>query len=208
MNLPSALSLAGAIFILAVTPGPGVFATVARSLASGFSQAAAVTAGIICGDLFFLLLAIYGLSIIAEFLGTFFLAVKYLGGLYLIFLGLRIWISPVRQKMIHPIPNPGLSMGKNFTSGLAVTLGNPKVILFYLGFLPTFLDLHHLNTMDVLLSAIIVCLVLGSVLLAYGYAAGRVRSLFNSRRSLKNLNRGSGAIMITTGSIILTKAKP
>ncbi len=203
-----AISLAGAMFVLAVTPGPGVFTTVARSLASGFPQSAAVAAGIICGDLFFLLLAIYGLSAVAELLGDFFIAIKFLGGIYLVFLGLRIWSSPVHQERMHPTRKPGLSPAKNFTSGLAVTLGNPKVILFYLGFLPSFLDLHRLSIIDVMLSATIVCLVLGSVLLAYGYAADRARSLFNSNRSLKNLNRGSGAIMMTAGSIILTRAQP
>ncbi len=206
MNPVAALSLAGAMFVLAVTPGPGVFATVARSLASGFPQAAAVAAGIVCGDLFFLLLAIYGLSAIAELLGTFFLVIKYLGGLYLIFSGLRIWFSPARQRGMHTAHEPTISPGKNFTSGLAITLGNPKVILFYLGFLPTFLDLRHLDTMEVLLCATIVCLVLGSVLLGYGYGAARARSLFKSRRSLKNLNRGSGAIMMAGGSVILAGA--
>ncbi len=206
MNLVTALSLTGAMFVLAVTPGPGIFATVARSLASGFSQAAVVAAGIVCGDIFFLLLAVYGLSAVAELLGNFFVAVRFMGGLYLIFSGLRIWFYPVRQKMIHPVREQGLTWTKNFAGGLAVTLGNPKVILFYLGFLPSFLDLHHLSAVDVLLSATIVSLVLGSVLLAYGYGADRARSLFTSRRSLKNLNRGSGAIMIGTGSIILTRA--
>ncbi|RUM38504.1 MAG: LysE family translocator [Desulfobulbus sp.] len=206
MNLVTAFSLAGAMFVLAVTPGPGIFATVARSLASGFSQAAAVAAGIVCGDLFFLLLAVYGLSAVAGLLGNFFVVVKFLGGLYLIFLGLRTWFSPVRHKMMRPTREPGLSPAKNFSCGLAVTLGNPKVILFYLGFLPTFLDLKGLNNTDILLTAAIVCLVLGSVLLAYGYAADRARSFFTSRRSLKNLNHASGAIMIGAGSIILTRS--
>jgi len=201
-----AISLAGAMFVLAVTPGPGVFTTVARSLASGFPQSAAVAAGIVCGDLFFLLLAIYGLSAVAELLGDFFLLVRYAGGLYLIFLGLRIWLSPPQSVDIKKLQE--LSWKKNFLSGLAVTLGNPKVILFYLGFLPSFLDLHCLSAIDVMLSATIVCLVLGSVLLAYGYATDRTRCLFNSSRSLKNLNRGSGAIMMTAGSIILTRAQP
>jgi len=180
------------MFILAVTPGPGVFATVARSLASGFGHAAVVAAGIVCGDLIFLLLAIYGLSSIAELLGDFFLVVKYSGGLYLIFLGLRIWLSPPEPAKIKRIQ--GLSRKKNFISGLAITLGNPKVILFYLGFLPTFLDLEHLDNLDILLTAAIVCLVLGAVLLGYAYGADRTRFLFTGTRSTKYLNRGSGPL--------------
>jgi threonine/homoserine/homoserine lactone efflux protein len=204
MNMFTAIALVGAIFVLAVTPGPGVFATVARSLTSGFYQAAAVAAGIVCGDLFFLLLAIYGLSAVAKLLGDFFLVVKYAGGLYLIFLGLRIWLSPTQHTKIRQIHEN--SWKKNFISGLAITLGNPKVILFYLGFLPTFLDLEHLDRVDIFFTAVIVSLVLGSVLLGYGYGADRARSLFTSTRSLKNLNRSSGAIMMSTGSLILIRS--
>ena len=93
MTLISTLALAGAMFLLAVTPGPGVFATVARSLASGFGHAAVVVAGIVTGDLLFLLLAIFGLASFAELLGDFFLVVKIAGGLYLLWLGYRIWTS-------------------------------------------------------------------------------------------------------------------
>ena len=142
MDVYGVLALAGAMFILAVTPGPGVFATVARSLASGFSHAAMVVAGIVCGDLLFLLLAIYGLSFIADLLGSLFSLVKYVGGLYLVYLGLRIWFSSPQLSQVQGVHE--LSWKNNFLSGLVITLGNPKVMLFYLGFLPSFLDLQQL----------------------------------------------------------------
>jgi len=203
MNIYSVLALAGAMFILAVTPGPGVFATVARSLASGFTHAIMVVAGIVCGDLLFLLLAVYGLSSIAELLGSLFVLVKYAGGLYLIYLGLRIWFTQPRLSQVQGVRE--LSWKKNFLSGLVITLGNPKVILFYLGFLPSFIDLQQLGRLDILIAATVVSIVLGMVLLGYGYAADKTRTLFTNRRSIKNLNRCSGAIMITTGSIILSR---
>lgn len=204
MNFYSVILLAGAIFILAVTPGPGVFATVARALASGFSHAAVVAAGIVCGDLVFLFLAIYGLSSIAELLGSLFTLVKYAGGLYLIFLGLRIWSSRQTPLTVGAINE--LSWKKNFTSGLVITLGNPKAILFYLGILPTVLDLQHLNISEVLLTAAVVILVLGAVMLGYAYTADKTRSLFTSKRSMKNLNRCSGSIMVGAGFLVLTNS--
>jgi len=202
MTLYDLFALAGAMFILAITPGPGAMATVARSLTSGFSHAAMVVAGIVCGDLIFLLFAIYGLSSIADMLGDFFALVKYAGSLYLIYLGLRIWFSQPEAAPVKAVRE--LSWKKNFTSGLIITLGNPKVILFYLGFLPTFLDLQNLSHPEILLTAGVVSLVLGTVLLGYGYAADRARTLFTSQHALKNLNRGSGALMMGTGSLILT----
>jgi threonine/homoserine/homoserine lactone efflux protein len=93
MSLLSIFSLAIAMFILAATPGPGVFATISRSLASGFVPSLAVIAGIVTGDIIFLLFAIMGLSVIAQAMGNFFVVIKIIGAAYLIFLGIKIWRS-------------------------------------------------------------------------------------------------------------------
>lgn len=203
MTVLSALGLAGAMFLLAATPGPGVFATVARALASGFGHAAVVVLGIVTGDLLFLLLAIFGLSAVAELLGGLFAFVKYAGAAYLIWLGLRLWtVRPVTAQL-NGVRE--LSWRANYTSGLVITLGNPKVILFYLGFLPTFLDLNHLDGADIAGAAAIVSLVLGSVLMGYAYAAHRARRLFASGRAERALNRGAGSVMIATGAVLATR---
>lgn len=204
MTLISTLALAGAMFLLAVTPGPGVFATVARSLASGFGHAAVVVAGIVTGDLVFLLLAIFGLSSFAALLGDFFLFVKIAGGLYLIWLGFRIWTSSPKAVEVRAVRE--LSWKQNFLSGLVITLGNPKVILFYLGFLPTFLELSALGTGDIVIVATVVSVVLGGVMLAYAWSAARARALFRSEKAERILNRSAGGVMMATGSILIIKS--
>lgn len=203
MTILNILAFSGAMFLLAVTPGPGVFATTARALTKGFPHAALLAAGIVAGDLLFLVMAIYGLSSIAELLGGFFTVVRICGGCYLLWLGLQMW----RAKPTPPDlrERNELSWQKNFLSGLAITLGNPKVILFYLGFLPTFLDLHSLRHIDVFLAAGVVCVVLGSVLLVYAYTAARARKLFSNTRAIRILNRSSGAVMMAAGSVLLTR---
>ncbi len=80
-----------AMLILAASPGPGVFATVARALSSGFRPAVGVIAGIVAGDIIFLGLAVFGLSVIAQAMGEFFFIIKIVGGAYLIWLGLKMW---------------------------------------------------------------------------------------------------------------------
>lgn len=95
MSLVTLLTFGAAMFLLAASPGPGVFATVVCALGSGFSHAAIVVFGIVIGgDLTFLLLAIYGLSSMAEFFGGLFTCIRYAGGVYLIWLGLGIWRAP------------------------------------------------------------------------------------------------------------------
>ena len=200
----SLAAFAGAMVLLAMTPGPGVFATVARALASGFVHASVVVLGIVIGDLVFLLLAIYGLAAAAGLLGGLFALVKYLGAGYLLWLGLKLWRSDDVAASATPVEES--SWFANLTSGLLITLGNPKVILFYLGFLPAFVDLGTLNTADVAIIAGVVSLVLGATMLGYAYAASRARRLFRSRETKRILNRTSGSVMIATGAILATRA--
>ena len=91
-------------------------------------------------------------------------------------------------------------------AGLFITLGNPKVILFYLGFLPTFVDLTALKGFDIVVIATVVTLVLGLTMLAYAYAASKARTLFQDPCSQRWMNRSAGCAMIATGSVLAAKA--
>jgi threonine/homoserine/homoserine lactone efflux protein len=91
MTLLSITGLAVAMFLLAITPGPGVFATVSKALASGFRYTIPVVVGIVLGDLIFLLFAIYGLSAVAEAFNALFVVIRYVGCGYLILLGIKLW---------------------------------------------------------------------------------------------------------------------
>lgn len=203
MTLLSVIGLAGAMLVLAITPGPGVFATVARALASGVGHAAVVVLGIVTGDLFFLLLAIFGLATIAQWLGDLFSIVKYLGAAYLVWLGVQLWRAAPGAVRLKGVSE--LSWMTNFSSGLVITLGNPKVILFYLGFLPTFVDLTQLTSWDIAIVAAVVSVVLGGVLMGYAFAADRARAAFTSVRAERALNRGAGSVMIATGAVLTTR---
>lgn len=197
------LAFAGAIFLLAITPGPGVFATISRGLASGFNNAAFVVLGIVIGDIIFLLLAIFGLSAIATILGDFFVIVKYLGGAYLLYLGYKILTSKVDDTNVEGVIE--LSWKKNFFSGLLITLANPKVILFYLGFLPTFVNLQTLTTIDIVVISIIVNIVLGGVMLGYAYSASGAKKLFKSKSVKRKINIAAGTTMLTAGGVLVAK---
>jgi len=204
MTLLNILTMGGAMFLLAITPGPGVFATVSRALTSGFKPSSFVVMGIVTGDLIFLLFAIFGLSALASVMGNFFIMIKYIGGLYLLWLGFKIWTSkPVGIEIAMIAETSQLS---NFLSGLAITLGNPKVILFYLGFLPTFIHLQTLTGQDIIIVAIIVSTVLGSTMLGYAYMAARAKQMIKNKRSERIMNRIAGSVMIATGSILLAKS--
>lgn len=203
MTLFSILGLATAMFLLAITPDPGVFATVSKALSSGFNRTVPVVVGIIVGDLIFLMFAIYGLSMIAETFSELFTIIKYFGAGYLIWLGIKLWRStPLDTDISELTPQ---SNKLSFLGGVSITLGNPKVILFYLGFLPTFVDLNTLSIADVAIVAFVVSVVLGSVMLFYAFTASQARALFKSESAQNKMNKTAGSVMIGTGAILLSK---
>ena len=204
MSLLNIFAFSLAMFLLAITPGPGVFATISRALSSGFLNASFVVMGIVIGDIIFLLLAIFGLSTIASILGDFFILVKYLGGIYLLFLGYKILTSKEQETNLKGIYE--LSWKKNFLTGLIITLSNPKVILFYLGFLPTFINLQTLTAIDIFIISTVVTIVLGGVMLAYAYSASSAKNLFKSKSSKRKMNIAAGSVMISAGAVLIIKA--
>lgn len=194
-----------AVLILAASPGPGVFATVARALASGFRPALGLICGIVLGDIIFLLFAAFGLSMVARVLGNLFFIVKICGGAYLIWLGIKIWLKDP-EPLSDASDSNNRSRWGNFVSGLVITLSNPKVILFYCGFLPTFLDLSTLTVVDLAIVVGIITMVLVGVLGTYAYLASRARKIFTRKRSVRRLNRAAGSVMVAAGVTIAVRS--
>ena len=204
MSLASYLALAAAVFILALTPGPVVVATVARSLFSGLGASIGFVAGVAAVDLAYLLLAVFGLSAISSVLGELFIAIKILGAAYLIYLGVRLWTDRTHEMQISGEPVPR-RFWKSFGEGALVDLANPKIILFYAAFLPTFADLGTLGGGDVAMMAAIVVGILVVTNLGFAWLASRARTLIKSRSAVKAINRTSGTLMIGAGAWVATR---
>jgi threonine/homoserine/homoserine lactone efflux protein len=205
LTLYSAFGFAVVMLILAASPGPGVFATTARAMASGFRPALAVIWGIVLGDIIFLLFAAFGLTMVARVLGNLFFLVKICGGAYLVWLGIKIWLQKPAPVQNHQ-NSASRSKWGNFVSGLLITLSNPKVILFYCGFLPTFLDLSALTIVDLAIVVAIITAVLCGVLTIYAYLASRARRIFTTQRAVKRLNRAAGGVMVAAGVAITARS--
>lgn len=201
MSLESAITIAIAIFVFGLTPGPGVFAIVARALALGFRPTLIFIMGIITGDLVYLVLAALGLSVIATQYAEAFSVLKIIGGLYLIYLGIQTWRS-AKHADTGLAPVPESSRARGYLSGLSVTMGNPKVVVFYVAFLPAFVDLGALTLPDLLAVSSVVIISLLASLLVYAGLAARARAFFRSARAVKNLRRGAGGLMVGAGGAV------
>jgi threonine/homoserine/homoserine lactone efflux protein len=200
MNLSSSLALALAVFIFAVIPGPGVFATVSRALGAGFRSSLALIAGIISGDMVYLLFALFGLSSLAGVLGSFFFLVKWIGGLYLVWLGIRMWMAAGQTRSEENKKRRRLSGG--YIDGLLVSLSNPKVILFYCGFLPAFLDFSRLGALDIVLVGAIVPVALAAGLILYALAARSAGVFLGRSPAAAWTSRVAGVVLIAAGTMI------
>jgi threonine/homoserine/homoserine lactone efflux protein len=201
------LAVFAVVYALAVaSPGPGVAAIVARSLARGTQGAPAFVAGFLVGDMVWFTVAATGLAALAQTAYTVFVAVKYAGVAYLLYLSYRMWTSAAK-----PIESEGTEVDASqkplrlFLASLALTLGNPKTMVFFLALLPTVVKLETLTVAGFLEIAAVICVVLPLVLGSYAYAAARARRLLKSPRAVRMVNRGSATAMASAAVVIATK---
>ena len=118
--------------------------------------------GLVLGDIIFLSLALLGLSTIAKMLGEMFIVIKIAGGIYLVYLGIRMFRSSLISTNITTKKDE--SKWQTLISGLLLTLGNPKPILFYASVLPTIINFSEVRLTDALLMMALIAFVSFSVL--------------------------------------------
>jgi threonine/homoserine/homoserine lactone efflux protein len=193
----------GAAVLLAIAPGPGMLYVLARSLAGGRREGLLSSLGTFVGGMVHVVAAAAGVSLILAKSALAFSTVKYAGAAYLGFLGIRMIWEAWRDTAELPV-EPILPRSNPFRQGILTEVLNPKTALFFLSFIPQFVDreLGHvfwqfaglglisvsLNTMaDVVVS------------LAAGALGERIRS---SKRFRRNQRTATGAVMLGLGAYL------
>jgi threonine/homoserine/homoserine lactone efflux protein len=203
MTLTSLSALFFAMLIVAIVPGPAVFAIIARSFASGFMRGFYMTMGIVFADYIFISLALFGLTALAQAMGSAFVVIKYASAAYLVWLGIKMLKAKVNPVDIDASTES--SRKANFLAGLLITLGNPKAILFYVGLFPAFVDVGNVAAVDVFLIMAAATLAFGSVNLCYAFLAIRAKRAFKSPKANRYINKTAGSIMVSSGLLIAAK---
>lgn len=199
------LSVFMLVYVLAVaTPGPGIAATVARALGHGMRGAPAFIAGFLVGDLIWFTLAATGLAMLAQAAYTVFLLVKYAGAAYLLYLAYRLWTAPANSLDASGQAGPERPL-RLFMGSLALTLGNPKTMIFFLAVLPTVVELKRLSVAGFFEIALVILVVLPSVLGAYSFGASRARHCFSKPRTVRWVQRGTGIAMASAAVAVATR---
>lgn len=205
MTIWSILSYCAALFIAAAIPGPGMTAIVARALGSGFWPTLFMGFGLILGDLTYLTAVLLGLAWLAQSFPTPFLIIKLLGTAYLAFIAYKIWTAGIHLKKVEAEKSKAGFAGA-FLSGLLVTLGNPKTMLFYVALGPTLIPLADIGLKDYAVLVLATAFTLLIVLLPYIALATRARQLLQQPTALKILNRCAASILGATALWIASRA--
>ena len=203
LDASSMLAMFGSMVLLAALPSTSVLVVVARAAASGFPQGAATALGVVAGDIIYILLALFGLTLLADTLGEQLFLAKYIAAAYLIWLGVKLLKAGPASSDDQKTTTT--SLYSSFLTGLLITLGDQKAVLFYLGFLPAFLDVNTATMADAGLIILITVFAVGGTKLLYAYFAESARRHFGGRFS-RLLNTAAACLMIGIACFLLTTA--
>ncbi|MES1941453.1 efflux protein RhtB [Salinisphaera sp. T5B8] len=193
-----------ALAIAAALPGPGMTALVARSIRGGTACGFSMLAGLICGDLIYLTAAVFGLAVVAKTYADVFLLIRVGAAIYLLWLAIGFWIHrPSDIDVDGGITKKTLVA--SWSTGLAITLGNPKTIAFYLALVPVVISLDQvtMTIWGLLLvpATVFVLLVVGSTFVV---AAARAQHLLRSQTAQKAIFKTAAVIMAIAALGMLT----
>lgn len=203
MAFSSLLVFALALVVTAGSPGPSVAALVARVMTNGFREILPFLAAMWLGEALWLTCAVAGLTVLAHTFALAFLALKLIGVAYLLFLAWKMWFAPATVQDGH-LPS-GQSPSRMFIAGLIVTLGNPKIMVFYLALLPTVIDVSRVGMVAWLELTLTMLIVLMTVDFGWALLAVRARKMLASQRAVKIANRTSATIMASAAAAIATR---
>ncbi|MGO4568174.1 LysE family translocator [Rhizobium sp. 2YAF20] len=193
MSLTALLVFAGALFMAAGSPGPSVAALVARVLAKGSREVLPFLFAMWIGEAVWLTFAVAGLTAIAVTFHWAFVAIKWVGVLYLLYLAWKMWrASPDVNQGEMPEERKPIRL---FVTGLTVTLGNPKIMMFYVALLPSIIDISAVSLSGWMELVATMWIVLLTVDLLWVLLAARARGFLKSRRAVKIANRASAGTM-------------
>lgn len=206
MSSLETVTLFGILVALAALPSSSVALVVVRAATSGTANGIAVAIGIVIGDLLFVALAVVGLSVVAETLGSFFVVVKILGGLYLIWLGIKLLKSKDASLDVPSNAEKSRGLVASLVAGFILTLGDIKAIFFYASLFPVFIDLSAVSARDIVVIFATTIISVGSVKVAYAIFGVSVASFARRRNFMGVCQKTAGGLMVGTGSYLAFKA--
>lgn len=196
MELNIFLAFVAATMVMILSPGPSVLLTIAHSISYGWQRAISTVAGATVGVAVQLIIAAIGLVSLLNLVAGMFEWLRWAGAAYLIYLGIRQWRSAGTPLEVDTLEESGT---KRFVQGLAVTVPNPKSLIFIAVFLPQFIDTTRPVGVQFVIIVPTFLLITFGITSAWALVAAKASGFLQSKRAIRSALRGAGGLMVIAG---------
>ncbi len=199
MDILTLLSLALATFVYAISPGPGIFAVLATATRFGLTPALWLSIGHTITDMLYVSIAIFALGVLAQLIDQSMLYIKIFGAMYLLYIG----FMQFRAKGVSFDSNvEKQSIFKLFVAGIVVGGTNPKTMIYYLSFLPLFVNLENIDSITAIEVIVIVGITVLFSLSIANVVGLKLRQYIENPKVIKRVNETTGVTMMLVGVFV------
>jgi len=199
MDILTLLSLALATFVYAISPGPGIFAVLATATRFGLTPALWLSIGHTITDMLYVSIAIFALGVLAQLIDQSMLYIKIFGAMYLLYIG----FMQFRAKGVSFDSNvEKQSIFKLFVAGIVVGGTNPKTMIYYLSFLPLFVNLENIDSITAIEVIVIVGITVLFSLSIANVVGLKLRQYIENSKVIKRVNETTGGTMMLVGVFV------
>jgi len=203
MTIEIWLTFIAVVLVFALIPGPTVILVVGQAITHGKKSVVPLVAGVLCGDFVAMSLSLLGLGAILATSATLFFILKWFGVGYLIYLGVKTWREHPNMDSVS-FKGAGVSSAKMFKSSFLVTALNPKDIVFFVAFLPQFINSEAAAVPQLLILMVTFLGIVATTITSFAIFAGLISHKIQNYQARKRLNRLGGGALISAG--LLTSA--
>ncbi len=200
MALDHWLAFVAASAVLLAIPGPTVLLVISYAMGHGRHAAASTVAGVALGDFTAMTASLLGLGALLATSVTLFVALKWIGAAYLLYLGVKLWRAPVADTTRDAV-TPAARPGRILLHAYAVTALNPKSLVFFVAFLPQFLDGARPMLPQFVIFEISFLALATANALTYALLASAARRSIRRPRVQRAVNRTGGTLLIGAGAL-------
>lgn len=200
MTIDIWLTFVAVVIVFALIPGPTVILVVGQAITHGKKSVFPLVAGVLCGDFVAMSLSLLGLGAILATSATLFFILKWFGVGYLIYLGIKTWRG---KPNIREVSFESISVSKKrmFKSSFLVTALNPKDIVFFVAFLPQFINPESEMLTQLLILMFTFLGIVATTITFFAVFSGLVSHKIQNYQARKKLNRIGGGALIGAGII-------
>ncbi|MHC2296972.1 LysE family translocator [Rhizobium mongolense] len=202
MSLEAWLAFAAASAIMLAIPGPTILLVVSYALGHGRRTALATVSGVALGDFTAMTASVFGLGAVLAASAMLFTVLKWIGGAYLIWLGIKLWRAPLITEPVADNDNlPEEKSLKIFLHAYIVTALNPKSIVFFVAFVPQFLNPAQPFFEQMVIMELTFLVLAAINASTYALLANAARGLIRKASVQRAVNRTGGTLLIAAGAV-------